>query len=475
MRLTPRVPVINQNDGFNPEMDIFEYAEFGDRFANLVCSLEQPLTFLLDGPWGSGKSVFIRQWAGHLRNRGVAVVEFNAFANDHHEDAFIALAAEIVGLAKKHLGSDEPNVRGVLSNAKKVGAALMPTAARIGIRAGTLGLINLDDLADAGDAVKALAKELGDEAAKATERAISNRLKTAHEERLVLDSFRDRLAEVAHALAADAVTKGMAQDHELINPEATDAHIKQYPVVFIVDELDRCRPSFAISLLERIKHLFSVNGVTFVLVTNLEQLRAAVRGAYGQDTDGRLYLEKFYDLRVTLPPSQEHSRPTASRYVRYLWTEMELNSGDGRVDDLVQREVVNLAEAHSLSLRTLERVATHVALTYAAAGPQGLKLAPLIAGLAVIRQVNANLYTKARRGQLSWSDVQQFYRFDDWPEEEREWSTGWWRFFTDHAMTDVEMDKFRPIFYKFAFHDRFDLVPWGTRQIDGFRVAEAPE
>jgi predicted KAP-like P-loop ATPase len=30
------------------------------------------------------------------------------------------------------------------------------------------------------------------------------------------------------------------------------------PLVFIVDELDRCKPEFAIRLIERIKHFFDI-------------------------------------------------------------------------------------------------------------------------------------------------------------------------------------------------------------------------
>ena len=76
------------------------------------------------------------------------------------------------------------------------------------------------------------------------------------------------------------------------------------PLVFIIDELDRCRPPFALNVLERVKHLFSVENVCFVLVAHLPQLEAVVKGSYGLGVDARTYLEKFFQLQVTLPEPQ---------------------------------------------------------------------------------------------------------------------------------------------------------------------------
>lgn len=95
MRLTPKPPEIGETDGFTPENDLFGYEEFGAHLANLVCNVEEPVTLLLEGPWGSGKSTFIQQWAGLLRQRDVPVIAFDAFTNDYQEDAFTALVAQI--------------------------------------------------------------------------------------------------------------------------------------------------------------------------------------------------------------------------------------------------------------------------------------------------------------------------------------------------------------------------------------------
>ncbi|KAA0684894.1 P-loop NTPase fold protein [Azospirillum brasilense] len=90
----------------SPKAIFFGLQPFGENFANLVQRIDEPLVIALDGPWGSGKSPFARQWAGLLRQRKVPVIVFDAFANDHQPDASLALAAEITALARQHLPED---------------------------------------------------------------------------------------------------------------------------------------------------------------------------------------------------------------------------------------------------------------------------------------------------------------------------------------------------------------------------------
>ena len=85
---------IGERDGFEVT-DLFGYEDFGERLARLVESLEKPSVIALDGPWGSGKTVFARQWAGLLRKRGSAVIYFDAFAADSGEDPLCDIASQL--------------------------------------------------------------------------------------------------------------------------------------------------------------------------------------------------------------------------------------------------------------------------------------------------------------------------------------------------------------------------------------------
>lgn len=72
-------------------------------------------------------------------------------------------------------------------------------------------------------------------------------------------------------------------------------------LLIIIDELDRCNPEFAVKLLERIKHYFNNEKVTFVFSVNLAELQHTIKRHYGSGFDASRYLDRFFDLRVTLP------------------------------------------------------------------------------------------------------------------------------------------------------------------------------
>lgn len=74
-------------------------------------------------------------------------------------------------------------------------------------------------------------------------------------------------------------------------------------LVVFIDELDRCKPSYAVQLLERIKHYFSNDRITFVFSINVEELQNTVKCFYGADFDASRYLDRFFDYRMTLPPA----------------------------------------------------------------------------------------------------------------------------------------------------------------------------
>jgi hypothetical protein len=73
-------------------------------------------------------------------------------------------------------------------------------------------------------------------------------------------------------------------------------------LIVFIDELDRCKPSFAVKLLERIKHYFSNAKIIFVLSVNTHELQSTVKQYYGDEFDACRYLDRFFDIRVALPP-----------------------------------------------------------------------------------------------------------------------------------------------------------------------------
>jgi len=73
------------------------------------------------------------------------------------------------------------------------------------------------------------------------------------------------------------------------------------PMFIVIDELDRCKPSFAVGLLEAIKHIFGIPGICVVVATNMDQLAHTVKAVYGEGFDARTYLQRFFNAIYTMP------------------------------------------------------------------------------------------------------------------------------------------------------------------------------
>ena len=362
LRLAPPEPIIGETDGF-AKSDIFGYAEFGGRLANIVRDLQTPLVLALTGGWGSGKSVFAKQWAGELRKKwaedgdkrdseDAPVIYFDAFANDHQDNAFLALAGEVLAALKK-CGAETEDLK---NKAADVGKALLSTAANVAVHWATGG---------ATDAGKIAAGVKG---------ALAERLENAAENRVALDDFRTALGK-----AAEKIGGGQ-------------------PLVFIVDELDRCRPDFALELLEKIKHLFSVPNVCFLVVTNLEQFGAVVRRAYGyNEEEARVYLDKFFQHAFRLPLSNQ-----SGPYIRHLWSSMNF---PGAESDLM-RHFTKISDSLGLSLRDMEQTLTGMALMQANENfPVHHTSFCIIATLCSLRKTAPDVYKDVSRAAIVWEQL----------------------------------------------------------------------
>ena len=109
--------------------------------------------------------------------------------------------------------------------------------------------------------------------------------------------------------------------------------------VIFIDELDRCKPTFAINLLERIKHYFDNEKIIFVFSTNIIQLQNTIKAYYGNDFDSYTYLDKFFDFKFHLP------NPDTTKYFSYL--------GEHLGSSYVDEQLLFIIEHFKLSMRNI--------------------------------------------------------------------------------------------------------------------------
>jgi predicted KAP-like P-loop ATPase len=175
--------------------------------------------------------------------------------------------------------------------------------AKVGIKAATLGAIkdsDIDELKDIqNDLAKGLSNVVGD--------YVGERMASHAKDIETLNSFKNLLSEIPSTLSPDG----------------------DKPLVIIIDELDRCKPTYAVELIEKVKHLFSVKNVVFVLVMHRKQLEEAVKCVYGGNIDAHTYLQKFINIETTLPKKTgERHISDIAQYNRRLFDLHQIETWD---------------------------------------------------------------------------------------------------------------------------------------------------
>ena len=253
--------VISEGEEFQD--DVFSQLKFANNLVNLYSNTDQSLVVALNGYFGTGKSTFIDRWRGHISHKAdepIKTLYFNAHENDFQPNIF----ASIVGKMINELGADGKTLSHLKHASRTLAKYVAKKSGLAVIQIVSGGTINEETLREIRQAVDYDHNE-----------AISDIIDEAQYQEKAIDTFRLRLKEYINA-----------QDGQ--------------KVVFIIDELDRCKPNYALNLLEVIKHFFSVDGLSFLLVVNQKQLHTSVAHEYGQINSAE-YLEKFIDLELRLP------------------------------------------------------------------------------------------------------------------------------------------------------------------------------
>ncbi len=257
-----------------------ERKEIADSLTALFRGSEHPFVVAVNAGWGTGKSLFLRMWSDDLINRGYACLTFNAWEYDHTDQPLTAFLTAL-RRQKEDRWSREPTfttrmanrIADVCGNFFNTLPNIFPKIIGSGT---TMGLaasgVPPTQAKAAGDVTESVAKQL---------------LESSVEDAENRDTFKTQLQQFAKDLCAEEMLQG--------------------PLIVMVDELDRCRPDFAIALLEDIKHLFSVPGVVFVLAVEKNQLANCINARYGMEIAGaKSYLNKFIDMTIELPaPSSD--------------------------------------------------------------------------------------------------------------------------------------------------------------------------
>lgn len=255
--------------------DALDRLKLGEGVYRLLQQLPKGVV-AIDGEWGIGKTWFGQNLKTLIDSKNeFGSIWIDAFEADWIDDPALTLISSIGA------GLDDIQRRSLFDSAAPLIAKAVPNLVKaVAKTAGNFVGIDKEVIDTAADILKDEAEEL-----------IRARLDELAERKEVLQHLKK--------LLADHIKKAKGQK-----------------VVVIVDELDRCSPAFAIRLLERLKHLFDIEGVVFLLLWNRGQIKQAVEAFYGSGTDGAMYLDKFIDYPVAIPVTNSNtSSPPMERLI----------------------------------------------------------------------------------------------------------------------------------------------------------------
>lgn len=277
----------------------------------------------VNAEWGLGKTYFLTEWAKMLRNLGHPVVYFDAWENDYSANPFVGFMAEIEQQLTSGLGIHQKikrQARSVFRTGAKVIRAAAPTVAVAVVK----NFSGLD------------AEKLVD---------------------IIKDSTIDTLSEVKRDLEKEnkdlkkAITAFKGEFEKFSKVTEEDPRIS-LPVFLMVDELDRCRPTYAIELLENIKHIFRIPNVYTIVATDSQQLAHSIKAIYGAEFDSRKYLRRFFDHESRLDSPAYNLLAAAILEQRGMTTDPQMENVLEDIQNKLSRAEILSAIAHTLNVTT---------------------------------------------------------------------------------------------------------------------------
>ena len=319
-----KLDIPDENPFLNCKLGREKYA---DILKAIVLTYNEGCVLAINGKWGTGKTTFVEMWAKYLRLDNFHTLYFNAWENDFISDPIVGLLGELKKVSSQKKKEDA--LLSVISTAGKIVLKAAPAIAK-----GILKKYAGEDVVDiCSDSIEEGASLLKEE------------IESYEKQKLCLEQFHAELSNFVVDICDDK------------------------PLVFIVDELDRCNPYYAVKVLERIKHLFNIPNIVFVISIDKQQLSNSIRGYYGSDLiDADEYLKRFIDIEYTLPD------PDVDKFSSYLYDFYDFDAFFGTEErgqyfkrDNEQDNFLKIAQAlfkhKNLTLRQIEKIFTNTRLS----------------------------------------------------------------------------------------------------------------
>ena len=278
----------------------------------------------IDSGWGTGKTTFINMWKEKLETKEeeYVIINYNAWKNDFAENPLESIVYAILSHEFFRIDNEKAAGNGAAKEILESIGKIMNS------------MVNYQIEKVAGKEAAETIKTIKEAATGAVKNVVeSSELSEFYEK---YEKFNEAIETIKEILMKAALKK---------------------KIIIIIDELDRCKPIFAIKLLESIKHIFDASGVRFVFALDVEQLAHSIKCVYGQDIDANGYLCRFFDYISKMPA------PNRKKYIDYLIERRPLNNDtfykmvNGKGINITVNDILfRFSTEYNLSLRDIETI-----------------------------------------------------------------------------------------------------------------------
>lgn len=318
------------SDAYELPEDLFGREAIAEKLKGLLESDIDLSPMVIDGDWGIGKTVFCHRLINKINeSEKLNCVYIDAFRADHIDDPLISIISEIGKLVEKNGGEGKLDsfIDGAKPFIRTAAKTLGKAAVSFTLRQST------DDIAEGYD------KEVEALAGVSIDASIDLIIRDKINAEKNLDTLHGALKEVT----------------------------KEKELIILIDELDRCRATFAIDLLETIKHTFSIKKIKIVIITNATLLETAFRHRYGGRENTKNYFEKFYKYKYTLPSEKMDTLENSHRlnlnshvYFKYIVSKNDSIAFLSDEDNLFSNGFEELINYNNISLRKIKNIIKNI-------------------------------------------------------------------------------------------------------------------
>ncbi|NMD51570.1 NTPase KAP [Shewanella sp. DNRA4] len=350
----------------------------------------------LNAEWGAGKTYFLKRWSEDLKEH-YPVVYVDAWKKDYSDDPLMTVISSIIDQLRKQAGKDKNSP--VFKAPRTLIGLLKAAAPGIGrglfkryVGIDPVEIMNADD---DNENIGHIKGEDGQDLLDKNGNPIDMSFAASEAVKYLIDEHD------AKSKAIDSLKKSVSEWVGAVVGHKQNS----YPAFIFIDELDRCRPSYAVEMLETIKHIFDIDGVVFVIATDTEQLQHAVKAVYGEGFDAKIYLGRFFNSRYSLKsPNLENfldvhsdANKLSEDYLKRVNIEIFPPNSDAKI---TLKNISIVLEAFNASPRTAIQITDRILATISNM-PRGSKLDILmLTTLLCIKEKDNKLFEEIVNGKF---------------------------------------------------------------------------